>query len=89
MLVVHNDDAPWGDGELLDGFEQGGEQLLTLVGHHDDSQLLDGLLRNMLFSHAFHSCTRPQPWMPFPSPTLWNAIRLVELDETPYENDVP
>ena len=61
VLVVHDDDAPRGDGKLLDGFEQGGEQLLALVGHHDDSQLFDGLLRNLLFSHTFHSCTGPQP----------------------------
>ena len=33
----------------------------ALVGHHDDSQLFDGLLRNLLFSHTFHSCTGPQP----------------------------
>ena len=61
VLIIHNDDAPWCDSEFFDGFEQGGEQLLTPVRHHDDSQLFDGVLRNLLFSHAFHSCTRPQP----------------------------
>ena len=61
VLVVHDDDTPWRHSEFFDGFEQGGEQLLTLVRHHDDSQLFDGVLRNLLFSHTFHSCTRPQP----------------------------
>ena len=61
VLVVHDDDAPRRHSEFFDGLEQGGEQLLTLVRHHDDSQLSDGVLRNLLFSHAFHSCTRPQP----------------------------
>ena len=65
VLIVHNDDAPRRLGQVQQRLEQGVQQLLPLVGHHHDRQLLDPRLLGMsrlravllAYSHVLHCCT--------------------------------